>query len=448
MVNLLSNKKPYYFLSLYLSDVSMYLLALIISFLVFTDSHLTILHEGQMHIRLALIMMFLLIINYTHHGLYDDKRNTFNDNDFMAIIYSVTTVFFISFIIIIAFDIFNSVPAKFFLLSYLLLIILTAGARIMLSKIVIYARNKGVDIKNFILFGNDTFDLVSKIDENKALGYKLVKKTNSISELESSLNQADIVFISRDNINSAMMSLILKNNHITWKIIPGIFNLVIEDINFDEFRDCPVMNISSGNAAQDYLKKKRIIDIILSSLALVVLSPLFLVVAIIMKTTMPGPLFFKHKRIGKDMKEFTIYKFRSMIIGADDKKKQMLDQNEVKGLFKIKDDPRITKFGKILRKTCIDELAQIINIFKGDMSIVGPRPHLKDELPSFSDWRMMRFNIKPGLTGIWQISGRHQLNFDKAVLYDLYYIKHMSFFLDVKIILKTIPAIIFSGGRW
>ncbi|MEA3515426.1 MAG: sugar transferase [Nanoarchaeota archaeon] len=448
MVNLLSNKKPYYFLSLYLSDVSMYILTLIISFLIVTDSHLTILSEGQMHIRLALIMMFLLVINYIHQGLYDDKRNTFNDNDFMAIIYSVTTVFFIAFIIVIAFDIFNSIPAKFFLLSYLLLIIFTAGSRIMLSKIVIYARNKGIDIKNFILFGNDTFDLVHKIDENKALGYKLIQKTNSISELKSSLNQVDIVFISRDNINSEMMSLILKNDHITWKIIPGIFNLVIEDINFDEFKDCPVMNISPGNVTQDYLKKKRIIDIIFSSLALVALMPLFLVVIMIMKITMPGPLFFKHNRIGKDMKEFAIYKFRTMILDADDQKKQMLDQNEVKGLFKIQDDPRITKFGKFLRKTCIDELPQIINIFKGDMSLVGPRPHLRDELPSFSDWRMMRFNIKPGLTGTWQVSGRHQLNFDKAVLYDLYYIKHMSFFLDMKIILKTIPAIIFSGGRW
>ena len=448
MINLLSNKKPYYFLSLYLSDVSMYILALAISFLVFTDSHLTILSEGQMHIRLALIMMFLLIINYTQHGLYDDKRNTFNDNDFMAILYSVTTVFFIAFIIVIAFDIFNSIPGKFFLLSYPLLIILTVGSRIMLSKLVIYARNKGLDIKNVIMFGNDTFDLIHKISENKALGYKLVKKTNSVSELKSSLDQADIVFISRDNINREMMSLILRNNQITWKIIPGIFNLVIEDINFDELRDCPIMNISSGNAAQNYLGTKRIIDLMLSSLALVVLCPLFLVVAIIMKTTMPGPLFFKHKRLGKGMKEFTMYKFRSMILGADDKKKQMLDQNEVKGLFKMKDDPRITRFGKILRKTCIDELPQIINIFKGDMSIVGPRPHLRDEMPSFSDWRMMRFNIKPGLTGTWQVSGRHQLNFDKAVLYDLYYIKHMSLLLDMKIILKTIPAIIFSGGRW
>jgi len=114
----------------------------------------------------------------------------------------------------------------------------------------------------------------------------------------------------------------------------------------------------------------------------------------------------------------------------------------------MKDDPRITRLGKFLRRTCIDELPQLINIFKGDMSLVGPRPHLQSELKNFSGWRMARFKVKPGLTGLWQVNGRHELNFDKAVLYDIYYVKRMSLFLDMQIIVKTIPAIVMTSGKY
>ena len=166
------------------------------------------------------------------------------------------------------------------------------------------------------------------------------------------------------------------------------------------------------------------------------------------KITMPGPVFFKQERIGKDLKPFAVYKFRSMKVGADEEKVKLMEKNEVKGLFKMKDDPRITKFGKLLRRSCIDELPQLINIFKGEMAIVGPRPHLRSELANFKDWRRARFSVKPGLTGMWQVYGRHELNFDKAVLYDIFYIRHMSFIMDMSIILKTVPALIMNKGRF
>jgi lipopolysaccharide/colanic/teichoic acid biosynthesis glycosyltransferase len=137
-----------------------------------------------------------------------------------------------------------------------------------------------------------------------------------------------------------------------------------------------------------------------------------------------------------------------MRVGADDQKAKLIAKNEVKGLFKLKDDPRVTQFGKLLRRTGIDELPQLINIFRGEMAVVGPRPHLRIELDNFKGWRRARFKVKPGLTGMWQVNGRHELNFDKAVLYDVYYTKHMSFFTDVSIILKTVPAIIMNKGRF
>ena len=137
-----------------------------------------------------------------------------------------------------------------------------------------------------------------------------------------------------------------------------------------------------------------------------------------------------------------------MVNDAEKQKLKLNGRNEVKGLFKMKDDPRVTKLGKFLRRSCIDELPQLINVLKGEMSIVGPRPHLQKELNNFKGWRMERFKVKPGLTGMWQVNGRHELNFDKAILYDIYYIKHMSPILDVSIILRTIPAILMNRGRF
>jgi lipopolysaccharide/colanic/teichoic acid biosynthesis glycosyltransferase len=193
---------------------------------------------------------------------------------------------------------------------------------------------------------------------------------------------------------------------------------------------------------------KRLMDLVLSGAAIVVLFPFFLIISLLIKITMPGPIFFRQKRVGKNLKPFMLYKFRTMKINAEQEKAKLKSKNEVKGLFKMKNDPRITPFGKILRRSCIDELPQLINIFLGNMSLVGPRPHLYEELPNFDGWRMARFNVKPGLTGLWQVNGRHELNFDKAILYDIYYVKHMSLLMDIAIILKTLPAILMTKGRY
>tara|TARA_Y100000034_G_C6898851_1_gene415045 strand:- start:2979 stop:3380 length:402 start_codon:yes stop_codon:yes gene_type:complete len=133
-----------------------------------------------------------------------------------------------------------------------------------------------------------------------------------------------------------------------------------------------------------------------------------------------------------------------MIQGMQDQR----EANEVSYLYKKKHDPRITFIGKILRRSCLDELPQLWNVFKGDMSLVGPRPHFKEELQALQGWQKKRFSVKPGMTGLWQVSGRHELSFEKTVFLDIYYVNHLSLALDLKIMFKTIPSIIFSGGRW
>ncbi len=188
-----------------------------------------------------------------------------------------------------------------------------------------------------------------------------------------------------------------------------------------------------------YLVGKRLIDIVGALSGIILLSLLFVIVALLIKVEDPkGTIFFSQKRVGRNGKEFKMYKFRSMVSNAEEKLAELLKYNEVSGaMFKMKDDPRITKIGKFIRKTSIDELPQLFNVLKGDMSLVGPRPPLPREVALYSEYDKLRLLVTPGCTGLWQVSGRNSLGFEEMVELDLKYIKLRSLFMDIKIIIKT-----------
>ncbi|MBE2975900.1 sugar transferase [Priestia megaterium] len=196
-----------------------------------------------------------------------------------------------------------------------------------------------------------------------------------------------------------------------------------------------------------YSKAKRSIDIIGAVLGLLILLPIFLVVGIFIKIEDPkGPIFFKQVRVGKDGSEFYMYKFRSMVTDAEQKLAELLTLNQVSGpMFKMKNDPRVTKIGRFIRKTSIDELPQLWNVLRGEMSLVGPRPPLLREVNEYTDYQMQRLLVTPGCTGIWQASARSSVGFEEMVEMDLYYIRNRNLFLDFKIILKTVT--VFLGSK-
>lgn len=187
-----------------------------------------------------------------------------------------------------------------------------------------------------------------------------------------------------------------------------------------------------------YAFSKRIIDIIGSLIGLLVLSPLLIIVGILIKLESKGPIVFTQKRIGKDKKEFNMYKLRSMVVNAEEIKEKLKEQNEMSGpMFKMKDDPRITKVGKFIRKTSIDELPQLLNVVKGQMSLVGPRPSLPNEVKEFEPWMLKRLDVKPGLTCYWQVMGRNNIDFEEWMKLDVKYVNERSLWLDMKLIFKT-----------
>lgn len=215
-------------------------------------------------------------------------------------------------------------------------------------------------------------------------------------------------------------------------------------------------NLGRYNMCEIYRRKsavykliKRLMDVLLSAAALVILSPVFLITAVAIKCEDNGPVFFAQQRAGKDMKPFRMYKFRSMYVNADEKLSEMMKDNEQTGhAFKIKNDPRITKTGKVIRRFSIDELPQLINIIKGDMSIVGPRPILTFQMEECSQYEKQRLVVQPGLTCYWQIGGRANIKWEEWVELDLDYIEDMSLWTDIKMIVKTVPAVFDSDGAY
>lgn len=209
-----------------------------------------------------------------------------------------------------------------------------------------------------------------------------------------------------------------------------------------------LLTTSQVNANLNYLRMKRLIDILGSLLGLILLLPIFLIVAILIKIEDPkGPIFFKQARIGKDEQKFYMYKFRSMVTDAEERLNHLLSLNEVSGaMFKMRDDPRITKIGKIIRKTSIDEFPQFWNVLKGEMSLVGPRPPVPREVEEYSAYDKQRLLVTPGCTGLWQVSGRSNLSFSQMVELDLEYVIKRTFWYDIKIILKTVFMLTGSKG--
>ncbi|MBC1562940.1 sugar transferase [Listeria booriae] len=191
------------------------------------------------------------------------------------------------------------------------------------------------------------------------------------------------------------------------------------------------------NGTKEY--RYRVLDISVSLLALLISAPVLLIIMLLIKISdIKAPVFFKQKRIGLDGVSFEMYKFRSMVVGAEKLKAALLERNEVEGLmFKINDDPRITRIGKVLRKTSLDEFPQLLNVLQGHMSIVGPRPPLPEEVEEYTSYDKLRLLVKPGCTGLWQVSGRNKLSFQEMVELDLYYIRHRSIRFNCLILMKT-----------
>jgi len=242
---------------------------------------------------------------------------------------------------------------------------------------------------------------------------------------------------------AAEIAQLAKHHGVLIRLDTDIFDLKFVRHRADATDGVPHVIASSNGIDGWQLLMKRIFDVMGSLVLMILLSPLFLLVAILIKLTSPGNVFFSQKRVGLNKRQFTMYKFRTMVAAAESIQEKLAHLNEMSGpVFKIKDDPRITPLGRILRKTSIDELPQLFNVLKGDMSLVGPRAMSVRDYQFFSeDWQRRRFSVPPGITCLWQVYGRNNIPFDQWMVLDMQYIDRWSFWLDMKILALTIPAV-------
>jgi exopolysaccharide biosynthesis polyprenyl glycosylphosphotransferase len=247
---------------------------------------------------------------------------------------------------------------------------------------------------------------------------------------------------------AARIAALCEEQGIVVRLLANFFNLRLARSKAEEFEDVSVITLVSDSAGSWHHLCKRILDFSVSLCSIITLTPLFLVTALLIKLTSPGPVFFIQERVGLNKRRFRLFKFRTMVQGAEQRLAEVAHLNEVSGpVFKIKNDPRLTRLGKLLRKTSIDELPQLFNVLKGDMSLVGPRPLPARDYEGFDqDWQRRRFSVRPGITCLWQINGRSSTPFDKWMELDMHYIDHWSLGLDLKILAKTVPVVVRGAG--
>jgi exopolysaccharide biosynthesis polyprenyl glycosylphosphotransferase len=247
---------------------------------------------------------------------------------------------------------------------------------------------------------------------------------------------------------AARITAICEEQGIVVRVLANFFNLKLARSRAEEFEHESVITLGSNSIAGWQHLSKRFLDFSASLVSIIILTPLFLVIALLIKLTSSGPVFFIQERVGLNKRRFRLFKFRTMVQGAEQRLAEVAHLNEVSGpVFKIKNDPRLTRAGKFLRKTSIDELPQLLNVLKGDMSLVGPRPlPLRDYEGFDQDWQRRRFSVRPGITCLWQINGRSSTPFEKWMELDMLYIDHWSLGLDLKILAKTLPAVLRGVG--
>ena len=233
------------------------------------------------------------------------------------------------------------------------------------------------------------------------------------------------------------------------RIVPDVFQMTLSRVEVDEMAGVPLIGLKHTTITGSNLILKRVLDFTLALLGLILLAPLMALVALAVKLDSSGPAIFSQERVGKDGKRFGIYKFRSLVNNAESQKANLLQLNEADGpLFKIKDDPRMTRLGRFLRKFSVDELPQLFNVLRGEMSLVGPRPNIPAEVAQYQPWHRRRLEVLPGITGMWQVSGRSDLTFDEMVLLDIYYLENWSLAFDISLMIKTIPTVLFRRGAY
>ncbi|MDP2683906.1 MAG: sugar transferase [bacterium] len=411
----------------------------------------------QQYMMALFIVPVIFILIFAMAGLYQIKitRRIMRE---MSTVF-VATCASVAIVIIIIFFQRELFSSRFIILiGWLLAIVFVMIGRALVRGIQRSFLKRGVGIHHEIIIGNDstTEDIIKQIHKFPYLGYKVVTRFKSFNE-ESKKQIIEIIntghvdeIIQADTNLPKEEALAIKwfcnDHHLVFKYATDLFEVQPNHIEINTIAGIPIIEVKRTKLDGWGRIFKRFFDIVGSLILLIILLPLFIIIALLISIDSQGGVFVKLPRVGEKGKLFKLYKFRSMVKNAQSLKKELLEKNERNDgpLFKIKDDPRITRVGKFIRKTSIDELPQFFNVFRGEMSLVGPRPHEPEEVDKYERRHRKLLVIKPGVTGMAQISGRSDLKFDEEAKLDIYYIENWTPEMDLQILIKT-PWVVLTG---
>ena len=424
------------------------------------------------YIPMAALQGGLSLLAFTLSGVYRFRRGASLVDEVYGVINGaftgfVVTVFFIFFWRPLVYS------RLFFLYATVLIIVFLIAARLLRRATLRTLRAHGVGVDRVLIVGSDDvgltvmrnlmaqpelgFEVVGFVDDDPERGstnigrFRALGSTANLPALLLS-QQVDEVIITLPWQQRRQILAITSQSAqagVRPRIVPDLFQMSLSMVDMQNVAGIPMLTPSETQLSPWARLFKRGIDVLGSALGLLILSPLLLIIAVAIRLDSPGPVIFSQPRVGRDGRLFRVYKFRTMVKEADRIKDQVRHLNEAQGpMFKIREDPRVTRMGRFLRRTSLDELPQFWNTLRGDMSLVGPRPALPDEVADYADWHRKRLATAPGITGLWQVSGRSDLPFDEMVLLDIYYIENWSPLLDLSILLRTVPSVLARSGAY
>jgi exopolysaccharide biosynthesis polyprenyl glycosylphosphotransferase len=356
----------------------------------------------------------------------------------------------------------------FFALYYSSAFALLVANRVTVRLLARAARRRGFNTRTFAVvgLGEMTEGLVDAISAHREWGYVFagyvledgasrpagVKVLGHLSEMGEILERRvldEVIFgAPREKLEDIEQAVLLcEEQGVRVKVLLDFFPARISRMDVDELEGLPIVTFSSVPTDAGPLLWKRAFDVVASLVMLLLFAPLLVVIAVAIRLDSPGPIFFRQRRVGQNGRKFWLYKFRSMCVEAESRSRELRQHNEMDGpAFKMREDPRVTRVGRLLRRLSLDEFPQFWNVLRGEMSVVGPRPPLPSEVKLYKRWQRRRLSVRPGITCIWQVSGRNELDFAQWMALDLEYIDNWSLWGDLKIVLQTIPAVIWGRG--
>ncbi len=421
------------------------------------------LHFREQYLGFLLIYTCLLILFFRSRDLYGTARGRSALDESFAVLYAVTlsSGMLTVFLYLSKQDISRLVVG----LNGALDVFTLAGWRLWKRRVIERFVAQGYGVRNVLIVGTGKLgrQLAKHFEVNKRLGYvvrgfvdrKPARGPHVLGKIED-LPQlilghfVDEIFIATPSDKGLVKAVFLEacRNHVEVKLVPELYEGLARGVPIEYLGDLPIMALYERRVPELGLLVKRTMDIVVSLVGLVLLSPILAAIVLAIKLDSPGSVFFCATRVGKKGSRFTCYKFRTMVPNAAGLKESLLQLNERQGpCFKIANDPRMTRIGRILRKYSLDELPQLWNVLRGDMSLVGPRPHSTEDYQRYAVGHLRRLGVTPGITGLWQISARQDPSFESVLTHDTEYIEKWNLWLDIKILLKTIPAVFQGSGE-